>query len=356
MHEEQVLAAGGYWMWDDNGAFVTDTAEMYSPSTRRWSPTGRMNQPRAAFHMVNLPDGRILAAGGNTYAAAGYLISLNTAELYVSATGTWVETGHMSQPRQGMQMAVLWSGLVLAAGDAAPSELYDPATGAWTLTGSMVEARKNFDMVLLQDGNVLAAGGEAGDLDPGVSHLGPVLSSVELYNSTTGTWTTVSGLNVARAYLQMRVLPNGNVLAISGNTETVNWTITSTVEMFDGSSWSIVSPPSLPERWSALSLAVLANGDSIIFGGTYSLTPSDVFDYRTKKWWHAPPFPQAIGDFQVVQLQDKSVISAGGLILPDGTQTVGSTFVYAPSSDTIGAWSASGSMALPRYEHAMAVL
>ena len=237
------------------------------------------------------------------------------------------------------------------------SELYDPATGVWSLTGSMVQGRTSFDMVLLHDGNVLAAGGEPLDDDASVQPSMSTLSFAEVYNSTTGVWTQVSSLNVARAYLQMGVLPNGNVLAVGGSTNTTNYgdSLTNTIEVFNGSAWSVVSQPLSQVRAPTFGLAGLANGNCIIFGGTRSLTFSDVFDYRTKEWWHAAAFPQAIDHLEAVELQDKSIISAGGLTWTNPGQTVRSTLVYAPLSNTTGAWFATASMAVARFEHAMVV-
>ena len=106
-----MLAAGGFWKWDHNGSFITDTAEVYSPSTGQWSTTGRMTQPRSTFQVVSLPDGRVLAAGGYIYTTS--LMPVATAELYVPATGTWMRTGTMYFARDRMQMVVLRNGLVL---------------------------------------------------------------------------------------------------------------------------------------------------------------------------------------------------------------------------------------------------
>ena len=76
--------------------------------------------------------------------------------------GVWIPTGTMVTPRS-YQMAVrLLDGRVLVvggqsdAGDGLTSaELYDPATGTWSATGDMLGPTDGFPATLLRDGTVL---------------------------------------------------------------------------------------------------------------------------------------------------------------------------------------------------------
>jgi hypothetical protein len=69
------------------------------------------------------------------------------------------------------------------------AELLDPKTGKWTETGEMNNARYDHKATLLPDGRVLVEGGY-GSHPPNIARRG--LSTKELYDPSTGTWTVVT--------------------------------------------------------------------------------------------------------------------------------------------------------------------
>lgn len=176
----KVLIAGGSTYSPTLG-----TAEIYDPTVGIFTPIGNMSDKRVFHTATLLPNGKVLIVGGYNDS-----IYTTTAELYDPATGIFTSAGHMNSIRTDHTTTLIPSGKVLitggntagyGAGTLNTAEIYDPATGTFTLTGNLAYARTSHTATLLSNGKVLVAGGAEG-MYASINH-----NSAELYTPTANS-------------------------------------------------------------------------------------------------------------------------------------------------------------------------
>ncbi|MEA2546184.1 MAG: hypothetical protein QOI09_1457 [Chloroflexota bacterium] len=267
-----VLLAGGHDGGDARDP-ASRGAELYDPSTGRWSETGNMLSPRRSGHtLTRLSDGRILVAGGSAYQTKGAApYAQASAELYDPASGQWTSTGSMTVPRSGHVATLLADGKVLVVGGYLPNlaitrraEIYDPITATWSSAGSTTAVRRAGGAALLPDGRVLVVG--TGD------RTGTV--AAELYDPPTRTWTplaTPGGLHCSR----MVRLTDGRILVLCGSVYDPD---ALSAQLFDPArgSWTDTAPPI--RRFAAVVL--LADGRVLVS----DVGAGELYDPATGKW------------------------------------------------------------------------
>ena len=86
------------------------------------------------------------------------------------------------------------------------AELYDPATETWTAINGMKQIRFDHTASVLANGKVLIAGG----------YIVEVLDSAELYDPFTESWIATANMNHIRTDHVAFVLVNGKVLVAGG--------------------------------------------------------------------------------------------------------------------------------------------
>jgi hypothetical protein len=207
----KVLVVGG--CSQSECAAATATAEIYDPSTGRWSSTGSTTLARSYHTATLLQSGNVLVAGGYTSAGAAA-----AAEMYSPATGKWSSAGSLVTGRAVHTATLLKNGKVLVTGGIATygnilktAEVFDPASRKWLSTGSMSQVRENHTASLLPGGRILVAGGYGKIIRSAVD-----LSSAELYDPATGTFSSTGSMTAARSQHAAVSLPDGRVLAAGG--------------------------------------------------------------------------------------------------------------------------------------------
>ena len=241
---------------DDGSGDCLASAELYNPSTGKFTPTGSMAAPRSGYGTATLlEDGRVLVVGGQESLCSSSVSDEPSAELYDPKTGTFSLTGtpsisHWDDTTNALTPSIdlsdpitatrLADGRVLVAGTGSEStatplatvELYDPASGTFGGGAEMRDSRGYFGAAPFPDGRVLFAGGcknwssgnfsvsnEGRDGETVSSSGCKAIGSAELYDPTTNTFTRAAPMTKARAEPMVVGLSDGRVLIAGGRNE-----------------------------------------------------------------------------------------------------------------------------------------
>ena len=149
-------------------------------------------------------------------------------------------------------------------GSLTSTEIYDPMTASFTSGPSLTTPRSGHTSTVLSDGKILIAGGDT-------------TGSAELYDPATQKFSLVTGnMQMARKFHSAILTSAGQVLIVGGvNTQNA---VLNTAEVFDPASQSFYMPPTDMQAGRALpTLKLLADGKVQIIGGDAELS-MEVFD------------------------------------------------------------------------------
>ena len=199
----RVLIAGGA----DTMATLNH-AEIFDPAAGTFSTTGNLNSGRADHSATLLADGRVLIVGGRN--EAGLLI---TTDIFDPATGVFTAGPELRVARASHSATLFADGRVfIAGGDGdGTAEIYDSTANSFSdAGGSLGTARSMHSAALMLDGRIVIAGGR--------DRAGNALGTVEIFDTAAANFSTVDGvLRVARVLPHLRVLFDGKVQVIGGN-------------------------------------------------------------------------------------------------------------------------------------------
>jgi N-acetylneuraminic acid mutarotase len=313
------------------------STEAVGPGT--WSLGATMSTPRYDHQATLLPTGRVLVTGG--YAGSTWT---GVAEIYSPVSNSWSPAGsHM--PRTLHAAVLLRDGRVLISGGfggfggpggstLSSAEIYDPATNSWSATGSMNSAREQHTLTLLVDGRVLAVGG----------------GTAETYDPLTGMWTPTGAVAVLRNGHRSLLLATGEVL-VAGGLGTGGVYLNSS-ELFDPVSNTWTPTDAMSGARLEHTLTLLPDGRALVGGGHSGVATDSVetYDPGTDVWSDAAPLPEALESHEAAALGDGTVLYAGG---SDTGGYSEDAYVYDPDAD---AWTSKGDMTVARTHHTLTVL
>src|SRR6202046_611062 len=229
LNDGTVLVAGGLDLAGDASEAPVASAEIYDPATNSFSLTRPITEGRYFHTATLLANGMVLITGGLNLREP-----IATAEIYNPATKTFTATGMMTTAWLCYPDHLRGNGQVLVAGGAGSlggaamntAELFDSSAGTFTATNVMTSARSAHTATLLQNGQVLVAGGAGFFYGSGESSS---MSSVELFDPSTGNFTPTADMTTVRESHTATLLNSGQVLAVGGSNGTLGFSTATTV-------------------------------------------------------------------------------------------------------------------------------
>ncbi|TXT40238.1 MAG: branched-chain amino acid ABC transporter2C amino acid-binding protein [Comamonadaceae bacterium] len=279
--------------------------------------TGNMADGRYMHTATLLPGGKVLIAGG--------WYQLSKSELYDPATKTFAATGAMSATlgRGDHTATLLPDGKVLVAGGSDPltkqylssAELYDPATGTFSPTGNMTTARTTHTATLLPNGKVLIAGGTTG----GSGGTFTPTNSAEIYDPATHSFSATGSMGINRTSHGAVLLKNNKVLIVAGS---YYYGYSNTAELYDPATgtFSTITGTMTNSRAWGLTTTMLNDGRVLIAGGGNSvyLNTAEIFDPASNQF-------SATGSMLNPRLMHTGTLLPDGKVLIAGGQNTSTT-------------------------------
>ena len=230
--------------------------------------------------------------------------------------------GILARARSDHTATLLPDGTVLVAGGQSRSrplrsaEVYDPSTGAWSTVGNMVTQRSGHTATLLLDGRVLVVGGALGS---------EAAASAEVYDPVTATWQSVGSPTDPRSIHSATLLSDGQVLIVGG---VGSRGLLSSAELFDPAdgSWTSASP--MDEARSFHTATLLGDGSVLIAGGNGErgiLSSAEVYDPEADRW-------SSVGNLVVERFGHGATLLADGRVFVVGGTRWRLAEAYDPST------------------------
>ena len=219
--------------------------QLYDPALGTWRPTGNFVQPNRFWpghsdhSLVVLADGRALALG----VASGPDGNSVMGEIYEPGTETWTLTSNPGLVRYQTEDVQLPDGKILVAGgetevESAPvpdvlgivrwCDLYDPAADSWRRVADMNSYREYHAVTLLvPDGRVLTTGGTRIKFQ-----VGPTSADIEAYSPPylfRGVRPRITGVSTTAAtrgdFITLEIAPETEIttVVLMGVQSTTHW-------------------------------------------------------------------------------------------------------------------------------------
>ncbi|MGI8686135.1 MAG: LamG-like jellyroll fold domain-containing protein, partial [Acidimicrobiales bacterium] len=305
----------------------------------QWAP--KVDLPLVAVHTMALHNGKYLLLDA-------WEVPTATPRLWDPAANTFTTlpvdagifcSGHVQLP----------DGRMLFAGGHAGSEIgikntyiFDPVATTWTRVADMNSARWYPSMTTLGDGRIVAISGQ--------STAGNWVDTPEVYSPTTNTWTALTGVSTASIreieYPLSYLMPDGRIFVYAISTGATGILDVDAKTWTPGPSTTVING----------STAMYRTGKVIVAGEEANSPAAAVIDLNVANpTWRSVASPAYLRYEQnIVVLADGTVMNIGGSASSQlNTTPVLSNEIWDPVTET---WTTVASGADPRMYHSTAVL
>lgn len=350
----KLLVTGGGF---NQNTSCLNSAELYNPLTNSWSAAPSLNQGRCSQTATLLPGGQILVAGGFTVWAP--IVITASTELYdVSHQGSWKLLTNVPVVKGAQSSTKLQDGRVLVIGidsSANPiATIYNPTDNSWTATGGPLAKQDYHSATLLPSGKVLIAGGVLSD-------TAVATTTVQLFNPATNSFAFTGSLNQARAYQQATLLPDGRVLVEGGSNrghqDTSNsppFVALSSAEIYNPASGTWTNAPNMASQRVGHTATLLANGKVLVVGGTVNRTQylktAELYDPITNSWSPTGSLSEGRISHTATRLNNGKILAVGGTSTQESPNSVE---IYDPAT---GIWSLGAPLHFSQHNHGATLL
>ena len=260
--------------------------------------------------------------------------------------------GWGQQPRIGVTVT---NGLGLTASTQfILTGLVDCGTLGWNLVQPMSSSRMAHTTTRLQDGRVLVVGGYTTDPPAATA-----LATAAIYDPATSTWQPTGSMTTARRHHTATLLPDGRVLVTGGLLDTQSTTNSyASAELYDPKTGSWNAAASMLMARDSHFAFLLSTGRVLVLGGEQRLNGSqtklvsaELYDVTSNQWSATGSLAEPRFIAAASLLPSGQVLVTGGMGFTTGLSATAE--LYTPAS---GTWAATGAMAVSRRGHTQTTL
>jgi hypothetical protein len=223
-----------------------------------------------------------------------------------------------------------------SSGPLISTELFDPTSGTFSSGGPMKTARVFHTATLLADGRVLVAGG----VDSAATDFIDPIFSAELFDPATGGFSATGGMTATRFSHTATLLSNGKVLISGGSTKGnfAGEASLASAEIFDAATGKFASTGSMAIARADHTATLLNDGTVLVSGGD----PDNIMNLVTGTSIGSLPVPLSCAE--IFDPISGTFMETGGLVtarevhtatrLKDGTVLVTGGFGNGLTAET----------------------